>query len=513
MRRVGGLGLLIAIAVFPIAVTLLWGDTIGPLAGGPLGLLFVLLAIQSFGLIGYVVARRRPDNPLGWCLLAVGLLLPLITIVGRVHIADDVPIIGVALVILRQALGVAAILTLILLSIALFPTGRLPGRPWRIAFWVAIPVVVLDTAFRIVADPGTPESPNLLFLGDLDWVPAWVDTLDGPIALVPLILLVAAFMAIVTPVWRWWRAVGRERSQTKWVALAMVIGLVLLFSPGPPLIRFALAISLFPAAMGIAILRDRLFDIDFLFSRTVLYGAVAVILVAAFQAIAFVVDRVAGPLREQSTLIQSLVAVSIAPAFRPVELRVRPVVDRWLPRSERLALLFSDMVSSTELAARLGDAAWRDLLDMYFARLRRELRAHQGLEMNTTGDGVFAAFREPAAAARCAFAILRATDDLPVRTRIGVHLGDCDVRGGEPAGVNVHVAARVMAAAAEGGIIVSESCRDMLVDEAFRFDKLGPRSLKGVPGEVCLFALVPTDVALAQTTVSALPTANTSNAS
>src|SRR5262249_10551914 len=161
----------------------------------------------------------------------------------------DVPVLGIALVIVQAAIGVAPILTLILLSIALFPTGRLPGRLWRIALRVAIPVAAIDTVYRIVTDPGTPDSPNLLYVGEVDWVPEWVDSLGVRLALLPLILLVASFLAIATPVWRWRRAVGRERSQTKWVALAMLIGVVLLFSPGPPLFRFAAAISLFPAAM------------------------------------------------------------------------------------------------------------------------------------------------------------------------------------------------------------------------------------------------------------------------
>ena len=159
--------------------------------------------------------------------------------------------------------------------------------------------------------------------------------------------------------------------------------------------------------------------------------------------------------------------------------------------NERLALLFTDIVSSTEVASRLGDARWRELLERYYARVRHQLQEHEGTEIGTTGDGFFATFYDARAAARCALALEPETADLPLRTRVGLHVGDCDMRGGQPAGINVHLAARVMSAGEGASVIVSESCRDVLSGEMFKFESLGRRSLKGIPGEVHLFRLAP----------------------
>src|SRR5918998_785870 len=89
-------------------------------------------------------------------------------------------------------------------------------------------------------------------------------------------------------------------------------------------------------------------------------------------------------------------------------------------------ILFTDIVASTEVATRLGDRAWRELLDEFYARVRRELRRHRGRELDTAGDGLFAAFEAPGDAIACALAIRRGVRDLGIEVRCGLHVGEVE---------------------------------------------------------------------------------------
>jgi class 3 adenylate cyclase len=103
--------------------------------------------------------------------------------------------------------------------------------------------------------------------------------------------------------------------------------------------------------------------------------------------------------------------------------------------SRRLAtVLFTDMVGSTEIAAKLGDARWRELLRRHHEILRRELKRFEGREVDTAGDGVFAVFDGPAQAVRCACAIGEATQELGVDIRAGLHVGEVEIAGRRSAG-------------------------------------------------------------------------------
>ncbi len=110
-------------------------------------------------------------------------------------------------------------------------------------------------------------------------------------------------------------------------------------------------------------------------------------------------------------------------------------------------VLFTDIVGSTELAAAVGDRAWRALLERHNALVRRELSRWDGQEVDTTGDGFLATFRTPAQGIRCALSIRDALSAAGIAVRAGLHTGECQVTGGEVAGIAVHIAARVSAAA------------------------------------------------------------------
>jgi hypothetical protein len=117
------------------------------------------------------------------------------------------------------------------------------------------------------------------------------------------------------------------------------------------------------------------------------------------------------------------------------------------PERVLATVLFVDVVGSTERAAALGDHAWRDLLAAFHARVRDVLQQFRGREIDTAGDGFFAAFDGPARAVRCAGAVKDAVRTLGLDVRCGVHTGECDVAGRGLAGIAVHIGARVAALA------------------------------------------------------------------
>lgn len=154
----------------------------------------------------------------------------------------------------------------------------------------------------------------------------------------------------------------------------------------------------------------------------------------------------------------------------------------------RLAtVLFTDIVSSTELALRLGDRAWREMLQRFLVIARQQLALHRGQEVDNAGDGIFALFDAPARAVTCALAMAREAQALGILIRGGVHTGEIDTGGAKVAGIAVHTGARVMSQAAAGEVWVSSTVRDLTSGAGLRFEPRGEHVLKGLPGEWLLF--------------------------
>jgi class 3 adenylate cyclase/pimeloyl-ACP methyl ester carboxylesterase len=164
---------------------------------------------------------------------------------------------------------------------------------------------------------------------------------------------------------------------------------------------------------------------------------------------------------------------------------------RHAPEPERMltTILFTDIVGSTERAAELGDARWRELLQAHDSAVRRELERHRGREIKTIGDGFLAGFDGPARAIRCAGAIRDAVRDLGMEVRAGVHTGECELLDGDLGGMAVHIGARVGACADPGEVLVSGTVKDLVVGSGIEFVDRGERELKGVPGEWRVFAV------------------------
>lgn len=167
-------------------------------------------------------------------------------------------------------------------------------------------------------------------------------------------------------------------------------------------------------------------------------------------------------------------------------MRHSPQTDRALA-----TILFTDIVGSTELATALGDSRWNDLLQSYYALVRRNVTSFRGKEVDTAGDGFFATFDGPARAVRCACAIRDAVTHLGIEIRAGVHTGECEISGGKASGIAVHIGARVAAKAGGGEVLVSSTVRDLVAGSGLHFADHGTHALKGVGGEWRLFAAEP----------------------
>lgn len=151
-------------------------------------------------------------------------------------------------------------------------------------------------------------------------------------------------------------------------------------------------------------------------------------------------------------------------------------------------LLFSDIVGSTETAVTRGDERWTDLLESYRQVIRNELVVYRGREIDTAGDGFLASFDGPARAVKCALAIAPHLREIGVASRVGLHTGECELRGSQLTGVALHIAARVAAAASPGQVLVSQTVRDLVAGSGLKFADAGLHALKGLPDEWRLYA-------------------------
>lgn len=163
-----------------------------------------------------------------------------------------------------------------------------------------------------------------------------------------------------------------------------------------------------------------------------------------------------------------------------IAIRRRPA-DRGAEEQVLATILFVDIVGSTEKAARLGDSRWTQVMNHYYATVRRELRTLRGKEVVTTGDGLLATFEAPAPAVQCATAIREAVRTLGLEIRVGLHAGEYKVSGPDVSGLAFHIGARVAAKARAGEVLVSSSVKELMSESEILFKDRGSHQLKGVP--------------------------------
>jgi class 3 adenylate cyclase len=152
-------------------------------------------------------------------------------------------------------------------------------------------------------------------------------------------------------------------------------------------------------------------------------------------------------------------------------------------------VMFTDIVSSTESAARLGDRRWGDVVARHDELVRRKLDRYRGRPVKTLGDGFLATFDGPARAVRCAREIAEEVQALGIEVRAGLHTGECELVGDDVAGMAINIGARVSSLAGPGEVLVSRTVKDLVYGSGIEFADRGEHTLKGVPGDWQLYAV------------------------
>ena len=310
--------------------------------GDALSDLLLYVPFLVFPIVGSLIASRHPKNPVGWICLAVGLFWTLI------FLGDSIPGSGpypVTIAALTQAIWIPPVGLLGIYLILLFPDGKLPSRRWRPLAWLSGVVMVL-ASLGITFAPGPLEGhPGVRNPFGLEGAP-WVATAGIVILLLlPLCMLASALSLVL----RYRHSRGEEREQIKWIAFAAsVVGLLYLITmvssftssvawgaAGTPLwlglLQRAALVSFtaVPIAVGFAVLKYRLYDVDILINRTLVYGSVTVTLVALYFGGIVVLQRIFVILTgQQSTLAVVVSTLVIAALFNPLRRRVQGFVDR-----------------------------------------------------------------------------------------------------------------------------------------------------------------------------------------
>ena len=163
------------------------------------------------------------------------------------------------------------------------------------------------------------------------------------------------------------------------------------------------------------------------------------------------------------------------------------------PDRASATIMFVDIVRSTEKAARLGDRRWSEVMNHYYAAVRRELRIARGREIVTTGDGVLARFDAPEKAIKCSLAIREAVRTLGLEIRAGLHAGEYKIIGNEVVGLALHIGSRIAGKAGASEVLASSTVKELVTHPGFRFRQRGVHNLKGVPNKWRLYLIEHTD--------------------
>jgi hypothetical protein len=318
--------------------------------------------VTAIGLaaLGGLVAARRQDNPIGWLLLAAGLFLGVFSFTQQYApraAADALPGVGLAswLASWTNLPGIAISSTLVF---QLFPDGRLPSRRWRPVAWLTVLATVVPAA--VLAVKAWPLRGPALAV-DTIGNPALQGTFQAGLQLA----LALSLVSLVAVVARFRRSTGVERQQIKWFAYGAMIGLPLGVPSELPLWGPIMELAqppLMVAGLGIGIFRYRLYDIDRLLNRTLVYGLLTASLAAGYAAGVLVLGRLASGGRS-SSLVVAATTLAVAAAFQPLRRAIQGAVDRRFNRRhydaaatiEAFAVRLRQQVDPDALTAELLD--------------------------------------------------------------------------------------------------------------------------------------------------------------
>jgi hypothetical protein len=319
--------------------------------GGPITLELAVLysAFGWFALLGGLIVARQPRNAMGWLLALTGLLFGVFAAFHAVAVhlyaaASDRSVL-VALLAWPNVWAWYALLTAIVVVIPLlFPTGRLPSPRWRVAMWVpvgATAVICVLAAIRAEIDLYLVRGQQTIAFVPNPIGISGVAKVEDLAVFAPLsILMVAGVVAGVTAlVVRFRRSHGVERQQVKWllaaVALMPLVALAEML-PVPDLvgaIGFALVVNAIPLAIGLAVLRFRLYEIDRLISRTATYALVVGVLAGLYATTVVALQALLAPVASGSDLAVAGSTLTVAALFGPLRRRIRSTVDRRFDRA------------------------------------------------------------------------------------------------------------------------------------------------------------------------------------
>jgi hypothetical protein len=356
----GGLMLVLAVAQWPFAGLAHLSANAG--TGGPQWWTFT-----PFGVVGFIVAWRKPGNPLGWCLLSLAVAALLSDAGSMYAIATyrvrhgTLPLGWVAM--LAQP-GWSIAIVLIGLSILIFPDGALPSPRLRWVLWLylAMGLVWMVSAYVLTVeaivrhDIRVDSGGNLLALDNGPASPGWWNVLQN--SLYP-VLAVSLLVSLAGQVASYRRSSGERRQQLKWLLGGFAVGLVsgilaltLQHATGfGSVVDHVAVLAIFfavPVSMGVSILKYRLYDIDRVLSRTLAYAIVTGLLVGIYAGLVLLAQQV---LRFSSPVAVAASTLAAAALFSPVRRRVQHAVDRRFNRAR-----YDADQTVTEFAARLQDA-------------------------------------------------------------------------------------------------------------------------------------------------------------
>jgi hypothetical protein len=321
----------------------------------------IALLIPGFGLIGFIVVRRQPQNPIGWCMLGTSVFLAFDGAVSSYSVLDyrhhhgHLPL-GPVAVLLQPSWSPAIVL--FALSLLLFPDGDLPPDWWRVPIgaFVVVAAVWLVGSYGIAIDAVTSHRIHIDATGNLlledhpagAW--AW-DSLAQNVFFIMLAAICLAWLVSRIPAYR--RATGVRRAQLKWVlsgaGIALAGGVLTVGETSGVfgVVGFVALLAL-PLSIGVGILRYRLYDIDRLISRTLAYALLTGLLVGVFAGLVLLTTRV---LPFSSPVGVAASTLAAAGLFSPLRSRLQRLVDRRFNRAH-----YDAEATVAAFGARLRDA-------------------------------------------------------------------------------------------------------------------------------------------------------------
>ena len=372
--------------------------------GDPVGDLMYVLTFGTFPLIGYVIATRRPENAIGWLMLGMGAFFGFsatVSSVGWYLLHTGRPGAGLVFLAIDGPSWVPVVVLPITFLILLFPDGHLPSPRWRWFAW-AVAGCLVFAYVSILLDPKSFEDTvGLRAFANPIGIKALQAFLDATQWLI-LVIPVAVFGSLAGLVVRFRRSRGVERQQMRWLLTAAAI-VAILYSvailvsigggwgtgeePGWLLVLQAVAIvsfALIPIAIGVSVLRYRLFDLDVVINKALLVGALAVFITVVYVAIVVGVGTLVGS--QASPFLSAVAAAVVALAFQPLRRRAQRIADRLVygrratpyevlsEFSERVGQTYANDELLPRMARALGEGTGAARADVW-VRSAEELRA------------------------------------------------------------------------------------------------------------------------------------------